>query len=320
VIMAILRPGVSVKIPGRHSVRCHNENEPLRCRIMATRQLLLVSFLATNLCAQTQVKPANPGWPCVAGRAVDPSYIRAAEATGGQVFLFDRSEAARSMVLVRNRLKHENTIYRSVGTLSTGMRELSFPVDSTVESLMVSVSLQCMQSITIYRPSNTEVRGGEPDVNENRFKSGLILVLTKPEAGAWRMRIAGTGMFFAVVQAKSAISFDDAEFVEPGGRPGHEGLFPIKGPLNMGMQTLTLRVTAPPGDMRVRLIDSEGNTLAPIEVQPISETGGDRELQGTFGVKYPAFRVAIEGRDASGSPYQRVLPRLFQPQPGAVIE
>jgi von Willebrand factor A domain-containing protein 7 len=308
------------KIRGAGAPAPYNQNEPLRCPIIATGQLVLACFIATNLCAQTQVPPANPGWPCVAGRAVDPSFVHVAEATGGQVFLFDRSEATRSMVLAQNRLKHEDTIYRSVGTLSTGAREVSFPVDSTVQSLMVSVSLQCLQSVTIYRPSNTEMHGGEPDVNENRFKSGLILVLTKPEAGAWRMRIAGTGMFFAVVQAKSAISLDDAEFVELGGRPGHQGLFPIKEPLHMGPRTLELRVTAPPGDMRVRLIDSEGKTLAPIDMHPVSETEAARELVGTFDVEHPTFRLAVEGRDTGGYTFQRVLPRLFEAQPPTVIE
>jgi hypothetical protein len=37
------------------------------------------------------------------------------------------------------------------------------------------------------------VRAGEPNTDSNRFKSGLILILTKPEAGAWRVRIAGAG-------------------------------------------------------------------------------------------------------------------------------
>jgi hypothetical protein len=282
---------------------------------MWCRLVLLAYFLATNLCAQTQVPPARPGWPCVAGRAIDPSFVQVAEATGGQVFLFDRSEAARSLVLVRNRGKHEDTIYRSMGTLSTGPRELSFPVDSTVESLMVSVSLQCPQSITIYRPSNTEVHGGEPDVDENRFKSGLISIITRPEAGAWRMRIAGTGMFFAVVQAKSAISFHYAEFVEPGGRPGHEGLFPVKEPLHMGEhRTVSVHLTAPAGEKAFRIVNSAGETLEPLDLKPVAESADEREFLGTLTLKHAAFRMAVEGRDAGGYPYQRELPSLFQVQ------
>jgi hypothetical protein len=284
------------------------------------RVLIVSCALDAFLCAQQQVPSSRPGWPCVAGRAIDPTYIRTAEATGGQVFLFDRSEAGRSMILMQYSGKHEDTIFRSTGTLSTGSHEFTFPVDSTIESLMVTVTLQCLQSITVLRPTNTEVHAGEPDVNDNRFRSGQVLILTRPQAGAWRVRIAGAGTFFVVAQAKSSISLDRAEFVEPRGQPGHEGLFPIKGPLHMGLQTLLLKVTAPPGEMKFRLINSEANTLEPIEMEKISETDAEHEVVPTFDVKYPAFRLAVEGHDAGGCPFQRVLPRLFQAQAPEVIE
>jgi hypothetical protein len=284
--------------------------------LRALKWVLFNSAMAASVSAQTQAPVSRPGWPCIAGRAVDPSYVRVAEATGGQVFLFDRSEAGRSLVLVRNTSKHEDTIFRSTGTLSTGSREFSFPVDSTVESLMVSVSLQCLQSITVYRPSNTEVHGGEPDADENRFKSGLILILAKPAAGEWRIRIAGIGMFFAVVTAKSSISLDRAEFVEPGGRPGHEGLFPVKGPVHVGEQrTLSVSMTAPNGEKRFRLVDPAGETLAPLDLKPGAEGGDKNEFWGACVVKYSAFRVAVQGVDEAGYPYQRVLARPFAASP-----
>ena len=209
---------------------------------------------------------------------------------------------------------HEDAIFRSTGTLATGAQEFSFPVDSTVESLMVSVSLQCLQSITILRPSNTEVRAGDPDTREeNHFKSGLILILTKPAAGEWRMRIAGAGMYFAVVAAKSSISLDRAEFVEPGGRPGHQGLFPVKGPVHLGEQrTLSVAVTAPAGEKTFRLVDSAGETLESLNLKPDGESGDQSEFSGALVLKYAAFRLAVQGHDEAGYLYQRLLPRLIQ--------
>ncbi len=252
---------------------------------------------------------------------MDPSYVRTAEATGGQVFLFDRSEAARSMVLVRNASKHEDTIFRATGTLSTGSQEFEFPVDSTVESLMVSITLQCLQSITVLRSSNTEVHSGEPDVDDNRFRSGEILIVARPGAGTWRVKIAGAGMFFVVAQAKSAISLDRVEFVEPGGRPGHEGLFSVKGPVRIGEQRmLSARMTSPHGELAFRLVNSAGETLEPLEVKAADESTDDREFLGTLTLKFPAFHVAVKGRDEGGYPYQRVLPRPIQVQPPNVVE
>jgi hypothetical protein len=283
--------------------------------VTAARAWIALFLLTALLCAQEQLPKSKAGWPCVAGRAVDPSYVRTAEATGGQVFLFDRSEAARSMVLVRNSHLHEDTIFRSMGTLSTGSQEFSFPVDSTVESLMVSVTLQCLQSITVSRPSNTEVGSGEPDVDDNRFRSGQILILTHPEAGAWRIKIAGTGLFFVVAQAKSSISLRGVQFVEPGGRPGHEGLFPVKGPLHLDeTRTLSATLTAPAGDTAFRLVNSAGETLEPLDLKLNYESGDKRAFLGALTLKHPAFRVAVEGRDEGGYPYQRILPRLIQIQ------
>src|SRR6266478_4960775 len=115
-------------------------------------------LLTAALAGQPQAPHSQPGWPCVAGRAVDPTYIELAERTGGQVFLFDRSEAGRSLVLMREDLKHKQVIFRATGMLPTGYRDFTFPVDTTVESLLLTISLQCSQAISIYRPSNAELR------------------------------------------------------------------------------------------------------------------------------------------------------------------
>jgi len=282
---------------------------------MAAKAFLISCVCAASLCAQEQAPASRPGWPCVAGRAIDPTYVRTAEATGGQVFLFDRSEAGRSMILMQNSGKHEDTIFRSTGILSTGSREFSFPVDSTVESLMVTVTLQCLQSVTVLRPTNTEVHAGEPDVNDNRFRSGQVLILTKPQAGAWRVRIGGIGLFFVVAQAKSAISLNHVGFVEVGGRPGHEGMFPVKGPVHLGeLRTLSVNLKGPAGETVFRQIDSAGETLEPLDMSAVDEGEGERTFEGRLTLKHAAFRVAVEGRDAAGYPYQRVLPRLVQSQ------
>src|SRR5260370_7584254 len=109
-------------------------------------------FTAT-IAAQPQPQHSQPGWPCVPGRTVDPAYLEVAERTGGQVFLFDRSEAGRSLVLMRETHKHEEAIYRATGKLPGGYRDFQFPVDTTVESLLLSASLHSFQAISTYRPS-----------------------------------------------------------------------------------------------------------------------------------------------------------------------
>src|SRR5262245_37288196 len=106
---------------------------------------------AAALVAQDQQPRFQPGWPCVG--TPDPSYFRVAEATGGQVFLFDKSEIDSSAIPAIAARQHGETLFRVAGSLVDGRHDFSFPIDSTIESMMVSVSLQCLQSVDVITPS-----------------------------------------------------------------------------------------------------------------------------------------------------------------------
>ncbi len=249
------------------------------------------AFLITTVVAQTQQQQSPAGWPCVTGRAVDPTYIELAERTGGQVFLFDRSEAGRSLVLMRESQKHKEVIFRATGTMPTGYREFKFPVDTTVESLLLTISLQCSQAISIYRPSNAELRTSEPGVEDNVYRSGRIVIQSIPEPGVWRVKLAGAGIFSVVIQARSPISFHGAEFVE---------------------QVLSARLSAPAGAVVFHMVNSTGESLQQLDLKSDSESGNDREFQGAVTPAHASFRLAVEGRDASGFWYQRLYQHLFE--------
>ena len=45
----------------------------------------------------------------------------------------------------------------------------------------------------------------------------------------WRVRVGGSGQYSVSVRAKSELELLSFDFVRVGGRPGHEGLFPIQG-------------------------------------------------------------------------------------------
>src|SRR5258708_4408794 len=273
-------------------------------------------LLTAVLVGQPQAPHSQPGWPCVADRAVDPTYLELAERTGGQVFLFDRSEAGRSLVLMREDRRHEQVVFRATGKLPGAYRDFKFPVDTSVESLLLSVSLQCLAAITIYRPSGAELRTSEPGVDDNVYRSGRIVIQNRPEAGVWRVRIAGAGIFSVVVQARSPITFDKAEFVELGGRPGHEGYFPLKTPARLNVpQLLSASLSAPVGAVAFYIVNSGAETLQQLELTSSPESGDDREFMGSVTSAHATFRVVAEGRDASGFWYQRAYPHLFELKP-----
>jgi von Willebrand factor A domain-containing protein 7 len=260
------------------------------------------AFLITTVVAQTQQQQSPAGWPCVTGRAVDPTYLELAERTGGQVFLFDRGEAGRSLVLMRESQRHKEVIFRATGTLPTGYREFKFPVDTTVESLLLTISLQCSQAISIYRPTNAELRPSEPGVEDNVYRSGRIVIQSIPEPGVWRVKLTGAGIFSVVIQARSPISFHGAEFVEA---PAH---------LNVE-QALSARLSAPLGAVVFHMVNSTGESLQQLDLKSGSESGNSREFQGSVTPAHASFRLAVEGRDASGFWYQRLYQHLFELKP-----
>jgi hypothetical protein len=207
-------------------------------------------------------------------------------------------------------------VFRATGTFPAGYRDYQFPVDSSVESLLLAISLQCSQAVSIYRPSGAELRTAEPGVDDNVYRSGRIVIQSRPETGVWRVRLAGAGIFSVVVQARSPISFHSAEFVEAGGRPGHEGYFPLKTPARLNQpQLLSTRLSAPGGALVFHLVNANGESLQQLDLQSSSEGSDDREFIGSVTPAHATFRVAVEGRDASGFWYQRLYPHLFELKP-----
>ncbi len=279
-------------------------------RLFHTTIVLVVVSISSVLVAQDQQPRSRPGWPCV-GKP-DPSYFTVAEGSGGQVFLFDPSEVGESSALMIGAMKHEETVYRAAGTLAEGVHEFSIPVDSAIESAMFSVSLQCLQVVEIVRPSGDELRANDPGVEDHQFQAGRIVTLPNPTPGAWTVRVAGKGMFFLVLQAKSELTLDRVAFVEPGGRPGHEGLFPIKGAPRRGVaQKLEVEMSGAFRNPRFRFVTSAAELIQELPLEAQEGSSGEQSFLGDVTPSARQFRLAVSGQDGRGFPFQRVHAPLF---------
>jgi hypothetical protein len=271
----------------------------------------IVAVLALTAAAQQQAPRERPGWPCV-GRP-DPAYVRTAEATGGQVFLFDKSEIAESGALMIASSKHTETIFRVSGSLTEGVHDFTVPIDSTVESVMISVSLQCLQVADITTPRGGALRANDPGVDYHQFEAGRIVTVASPAPGAWKVTVSGRGLFFLVVQARTALTLDEARFVAPGGRPGHEGLFPVKGPLPAGsIRLLEVDLRGDARDVTFRFVSSQGELLQDLSLT--QQEGGstdDRTYVGEVTPKAAEYRLQVSGVDARGFAFTRMHAALF---------
>lgn len=239
--------------------------------------------------------------------------VAVSEGSGGQVFLLDPSEVASSATLMLAREGHDEMLRRVVGDLDPGARTVDVDVDATVERVLFSVSLQCLQAIEIVRPSGAVVAAGDPGVTWTQFQAGRQVGVVTPEAGRWQVRLSGTGLLFLVVHARSQLSLEGVRPVRPGGRPGHEGLFPDDEPMVPGTtRTLEIRLSkgilGPTFEIRGSADERVGR------LPPARQPGAadDQVYLSEFVVPGVPFRVVVTGRDAAGNAVQRVQPALFQ--------
>ena len=128
------------------------------------------------------------------------------------------------------------------------------------------------------------------------------------------LKVAGTGTYWLVVHAKSALGLDDANFVQVTGRPGHEGLFDIPGqPVAGRPATLRARITREEvSDATFDLVSMDGSHIQAAALSPASANSIEEEYVGEI-ARLPnvPFRVRVSGRDRTGASYQRVSGAAF---------
>jgi hypothetical protein len=98
-----------------------------------------------------QQQSVRAGWPC--GGRLDPSYFRVAEGTGGHLLLLAPEEISDSATLLSALGAHPQTIFRLAGSIPSGLHDFRVPIDPSVDSVVFSFSVQCLQSTDVVPPS-----------------------------------------------------------------------------------------------------------------------------------------------------------------------
>jgi hypothetical protein len=237
-----------------------------------------------------------PGWPCTGKeRSFDPVYAHTAEASGGHLFLFDKSEVSGFAKFAIGDLKHKQTVVRAAGKLDS-YADIRIPVDRSISSLFVTVTLQCMQTVLIYDPLSVGVHPDEMGGEDNWFRAGRIAIIPKPQPGVWTVRLAGMGPYFVSVQAEAASGLHNVKVSAP----------------ETGAQEWSVSVNTDPAlrDPRFGLIDAAGEMVQTLRLVPDTDSPG--RFEGLFTPQIKNFRIAVESRDENGNTLQRVDPRLFE--------
>jgi len=244
----------------------------------------------------------------------DPVYIQTANETGGVPMFLQPSEVEKSFHLVRESTRSDvSDVFWGTAALDSNVQTLQIPVDSFTKRITFTFSVTTQGTrITLIPPSGRTL-GQSADIDITELTCGRIVTANVPEPGIWRAEIAGSGKYWLQAQAQSDIHIISAEFVRPGGRPGHEGFFRIQGqPLAGSPATLRVSLSAASADTaEVRLISENGNIIQTPAMRAHNSDREFLELFGTLDLPSTPFRVAVTGRDLRGRQYQRVFAGLF---------
>lgn len=251
----------------------------------------------------------------------DPAYFAVAKSTGGQVFVIPQSEAGRVAQLADVLSRSDSVEILSVtDVLSGGQKTFTFPVDNQLSRLNISVAkVNSFGAITVQRPDGSLVQAGNPGVEQIPISNALVLSITAPQVGEWKINVSGTEEFSIVVNGRSALAFDSFRFVTSAGRPGHMGAKPYSGwpapgstqhamaSMTGTTQNLAFQFRTPAGTV-LRNFTLAGNDPA----QPGVQTG-------TVQVPDEPFNVYAVGELAGRVKFQRVIASAVVPQRVSVV-
>jgi hypothetical protein len=242
----------------------------------------------------------------------DPAYIRVANESGGQPMFLQPSEAAKSGHLMRE-VTNRETVLWATGRLGEGPGEFVVPVDSSIKRITFVLSVDTKGgAMSVVRPSGAEVQPGGAGTEISELNCGRIVTVAAPEPGQWRLRLTGSGQFWLTSSAQTEIAFLSVEFVKLGGRPGHEGLFPISGrPLTGKRATLEVDLSQAVKAAEFHLVSERGDILAPVRMHIDSSDEDSHEYFGELDLPAVPFRVAMAGKDSRGNAFQRFFHTLF---------
>jgi hypothetical protein len=277
------------------------------------------------LCAATfsaVAQPADPGQRSQPVRTdaggllhVEPLYFDMASKTGGDFYFWAPGEFANAGLQIP---LQDEPVLLAYGRLDKPRRSFDIPVEAGVRALTIFAGAQRKDRAVIVRPGGAIVAGGDAGVTLQTFSHMTIATIKSPAPGTWHIVFDGAGMYSVSAHVKgaaqdSAPQLVDFDFVEKGGRPGHEGLFPIQRDVFKG-QSISCQLEVAGVTSAVQLAFVTGDSR-PIATQPIDSEPGDTEnFLGRCVIPLVPFRVVVTGRDQLGQAFRRTLSPLYTPR------
>jgi hypothetical protein len=288
---------------------------------MRTRTKFAIALVAALAAPVIDAVAADPGQRSVPARNdpggllhVDPTYFELAAQTGGDFYFWAPGEFARAGVLIP--LPGEDVLL-AYGKFDSPRRSFEVPVESGVRTLTIFAGAQRKDRAVIVRPGGAVVADGSAGVKLQTYSHMTIATIQSPAAGTWRIDFEGAGLYSVSANVASSSPSEpqlvDFDFVEVGGRPAHEGLFPIRRDVKKGESILCqLEVSGTTNPVQVSFVTGDNK---PIGIVPMDSEPGDHEhFLGRCVVPNVPFRVVVTGRDQMGQVFRRTTSPLQTPR------
>ncbi len=296
---------------------------PMRIQFAAFFCCFLVwAMAATPAAAKNRALP--PSYDASGLLKINLDYYELAAATGGDFYFWGPGEFSASGIQIPLEQEPILLVYDVLGRRT---RSFWFPVDTVSERFSVFAGAQRKDVFQLIRPSGGIVAEGETDVLVQEFHHMLIVTVTKPELGIWRIDLNGAGRFSLSVRLRmnrvraagghrtEPLAVIDFDFVELRGRPGHEGYFPITGEVGAGEDRLCQVVLSGAYETAdFQFVSTEDELLAGLDLARDDPDGASDEFLGSCVIPAQPFRLKVRGRDAWGVEYQRMYSPLYTPK------
>ncbi|MGB0749641.1 MAG: hypothetical protein ACPGO3_12935 [Magnetospiraceae bacterium] len=249
----------------------------------------------------------------LAQERVDPSYINIAVATGGQVLRLSGEEMAlHAEAIGRILADGPEDLLHFWDPEGGSPRKIGFPVDSTLRSLQLAATAGRLYSVTLTDPNGRAAENGAEGITLVRYKHGLIALVERPTPGLWTLAIDAEKDVIVTARGRTDLYLVGLNFVRLGGRPGHQGLFPIKGNPHSSAQPqpVSIVISGNPRDVVLQARDAQGRLIVEAQARPV---GGD-DFLAEIPVSAQPFRLYVQGVTPTGDAFVRSQGALITPR------
>ncbi len=281
------------------------------------------SDLANQVIAQAQAEGIELNYVLTGSCSpIDPVYIRGAAETGGQVFRLQPDEIPLLFDVIKPQLKGNQVLIsrRRVDLGTGGIERIDSPVDGLMTALTIAVSVaendvSARHRLRVFRPDGSQVSSSEAGVRSITLSTGAFFHVDAPEPGLWKVEVEGFGPFTATVRGNSDLAFSRFDFVDPN-TDIHGGFHPLAGqPVTGGASFGEATLVGPATEAEFALVDEQGIRLQDVTLSREFPDANPEHFVGETGLPTVAFRLAVQGVDASGHEFRREYPTLYRTQP-----